>query len=338
MARKRRIFSVKNELISKSQEAALAAIQIFNNPSVTFKSETFIVLMMIAWTYLLHAYYRQEGIEYRYYKQRAKRRIFERTKDGSFKHWELRRCIEEPRCPLDNETKKNILFLLGLRNEIEHRMSPELDNYMSARYQACCLNYNHYLKKLLGSKYGIDRYLSYALQFTQLSEEQITPEREVNISPNIKAYIAKFDEQLTQAELDSPRFAYRLIFVRKLAGKPGRADRVIEFVKSDTELAKSINKQYWVLKEVEKPKFLPSQIVDRMRKEGFVKFNMHHHTQLWKKMDGKNPSKGYGVLIAKTWYWYERWLEIVRQHCKSNSNKYTESSQDESIINNRISS
>ncbi len=66
--RKRSIGSLKSELLVKSREAALSAIQTFNSPQVTFKSETFIVLMIIAWTYMLHAYYRSKGIEYRYYK------------------------------------------------------------------------------------------------------------------------------------------------------------------------------------------------------------------------------------------------------------------------------
>lgn len=324
MARKRRVFSVSRELVSKSQEAALAAIQVFNNPSVTFKSETFIVLMMIAWTYLLHAHYRKRGIEYRYYKQRSKRRVFQRTKEGNYKYWELRRCLEEAQCPLDNETKKNLVFLLGLRNEIEHKMCPELDNYLSARYQACCMNYNDYLRQLFGKKYGIDQFMTYALQFAQLSEEQITPAREGDIPSNVRAYMTRFDDQLTEQELNSPRFAYRLIFVRKLAGKPGQADSVIEFVKSDSEFAKTVNKNYWVLKEVEKPKYLPGQIVQMMQEKGFVKFSIHRHTQLWKKMNGKNPAKGHGVMVAKTWYWYERWIGVVLQHCVENRKTYLE--------------
>ena len=64
--RNRRVGSIKNELIAKSREAALAAVQIFNSPTFCFKSESYIVLMIIAWTYLLHAYYRREKIEYRY--------------------------------------------------------------------------------------------------------------------------------------------------------------------------------------------------------------------------------------------------------------------------------
>ena len=43
---KRRIGSIKYALISKSKEAALSAVKIFNDPLIKFKSETFIVLMI----------------------------------------------------------------------------------------------------------------------------------------------------------------------------------------------------------------------------------------------------------------------------------------------------
>ena len=58
-----------------------------------FKSEAFIVLMVIAWTYMLHAHFRAKRIEYRYFHQGPKRRKFDRTKKGAFKFWELERCL-----------------------------------------------------------------------------------------------------------------------------------------------------------------------------------------------------------------------------------------------------
>ena len=61
----RRFNSKKDELIKKSREAMLAATQIYNNPLITFKSESFITLSVIAWTYLLHAYYQKIGVDYR---------------------------------------------------------------------------------------------------------------------------------------------------------------------------------------------------------------------------------------------------------------------------------
>ncbi|MBI4766870.1 MAG: DUF3644 domain-containing protein [Deltaproteobacteria bacterium] len=112
--------SFRKELIAKSREAALTAIRVFNDPQVNFKSETFIVLMIIAWTYLLHAHYREKGIEYRYYRMGLKRRIFDHTKDGVYKYWELERCLNDKNSPIDKNAANNLRFLIGLRHEIEH--------------------------------------------------------------------------------------------------------------------------------------------------------------------------------------------------------------------------
>jgi Domain of unknown function (DUF3644) len=57
----RRYHSIAMRLAMQSQDAALTAVQVFNNPQIKFKSETFIVLMDIAWTYLLHAHYRRKA-------------------------------------------------------------------------------------------------------------------------------------------------------------------------------------------------------------------------------------------------------------------------------------
>ncbi len=106
--RHRRMFSVSHELVEKSREAALAAVQIFNNPQVTFKSEIFIVLMNIAWTYLLHAYYRKKGIEYRYFELKGKYRHFDHTKAGAYKYWELERCLNDKNRPVDKDTHSSM--------------------------------------------------------------------------------------------------------------------------------------------------------------------------------------------------------------------------------------
>src|SRR5688572_18099135 len=120
--RNRRVHSVSDELIHKSREAALAAVQIFNNPQITFKSEMFIVLMNIGWTYMLHTYYRKHGVEYRYFVKKGKNRRFHRTAKGAYKYWELERCLNEKPCPVDRDAANNLRFLIGVRHEIEHQM------------------------------------------------------------------------------------------------------------------------------------------------------------------------------------------------------------------------
>jgi len=321
--RHRRIFSVSHELIEKSREAALAAVQIFNNPQVTFKSEIFIVLMNIAWTYLLHAHYRKKEIEYRYFEQKGKRRRFDHTKGGAYKYWELERCLNDKNSPVDKDSANNLGFLIGIRHEIEHQMTTRIDTSLSAKFQACCLNYNDHVKKLFGSKLGIDKHLAFSLQFSSISREQAdilaTPS---NLPSHIKSFVEGFEGKLSEAEFNSPKFAYRVLFVAKTANRKGQADQVVEFVKADSEFAKQVNATYVVTKEIERRKYRPGNIVETMHKEGYPRFNMHAHTEFWKAEDARNSAKGFGVSVEDTWYWYEPWLEKVRTHCKQNETHY----------------
>jgi hypothetical protein len=321
--RVRRVFSVREELLNKSREAALAAVQIFNNPNVTFKTETYVVLMNIAWTYLLHAYYRAKKVNYRYYTQGSKRKQYDRTKNGAFKHWELERCLNDEQCPLERGVVQNLKFLIGLRHEIEHQMTTRIDDLLSARFQACCINYHDSVASLFGEEYGIAKHLAFSLQFSSLTNEQVdTLEQQAGLPSHIKRYIEGFDGALAPEEFASTKFAYRVIFVPKTANHPNQADQVITFVKADSEIAKTANAAYAVIRETERPKWLPSQILAKMKAEGFPRFLMSHHTDLWKERDARNTSKGYGVQIAKTWYWYDIWLTEVRKHCASNAEAY----------------
>tara|TARA_R110002072_G_scaffold158989_4_gene310082 strand:+ start:22566 stop:23549 length:984 start_codon:yes stop_codon:yes gene_type:complete len=323
--RVRRVGSVKKELLKKSREAALAAVQIFNNPNITFKSESYIVLMTIAWTYLLHAYYREQGVEYRYFKKTGQRRVFDKTKKGADKHWELERCLNDDNSPIDIDTSNNLKFLIGLRHEIEHQMTTRIDDLLSARFQACCLNYNSYIKELFEKDDGIDKHLSFSLQLSTIDNEQkdmLSDHPE--LPKHIQSYVQEFDNLLSEDEYASQRYAYRILFVPKTANRKGQADRVIEFVKSDSPLAKNMNTEYAVIKETDRDKFIPSQIVKIMNNQGFVNFSMHDHTTLWQTKDAKNPAKGYGVNVAsKYWHWYQSWVDIVLDHCNQNRQKYT---------------
>jgi hypothetical protein len=321
----RRVASVKSELLKKSREAALAAVQIFNNPNIGFKSETYVVLMIIAWTYLLHAFFRDKKIEYRYSKQDGKRRVFDKTKHGAYKYWELERCINDINSPIDTNTSNNLRFLIGLRHEIEHQMTTRIDDILSARFQACALNFNEYIKKMFGANNGIEKHLSFSLQFSTISTEQKQLlEEHPGLPANIQGYINNFDSQLSDEEFTNLHYAYRIFFIPKTTNHKGQADRVIEFVKSDSPLAEAVNKEYIVIKETEKKKYLPKQIVDLIILDGYPRFSVHHHTLLWKSLDAKNNGKGYGTLVAgKIWHWYERWVDVVRKHCNENKDLYS---------------
>lgn len=309
----RKIYSERVELIHKGREAMLSAVQIFNNPLITFKTESFIVLSIIAWTYLLHAYYRSTKMDYRYSTGSGKRKRYVRNPDGTIRYWDLKECLSKVVSPLDRDTKNNLEFLIGLRNQIEHKKANGLDSYLSARYQACALNFNFYLKKLHGERFGLDRNLALSIQFAELdpSQSAVIKDRESLIPPSIISYIAGFDSNLSPDEITSDRYAYRLLFVRVLAKRQGQADRVIEFIDPKSALAENIAKEYWVKQETEKPKLSATQVIRRVRAAGFKEFGMYQHTLFWKEHDGKNPNKGFGTTVVKTWYWYENWVSYT---------------------------
>jgi hypothetical protein len=174
------------------------------------------------------------------------------------------------------------------------------------------LNFNHYLKYLFGRKHGLDRELSYSIQFLQLLQEQLegSSSAEADIPARLKAFITEFDGALTHDQYNSERYSYRLLFKRKLVNRPGQADKVVEFIDPNSELAKQIDKEYWVKKEVEKPKFRAKDVVATVKKAGFPKFAISPgHLNMWRAEDAKNAGKGYGCDVQGAWYWYQSWID-----------------------------
>ena len=317
MARQRKVKSVKDELVKKSREAILAAVQIYNSPHITFKAESFITLAIIGWTYLLHAYYRSKKVCYRYYRYDGKKKVFDKTKYGAYKHWELERCLNDKNCPLDADTISNLRFLIGVRHEIEHQMTDKIDEFISAKLQACAINFDFYITTLFGEKYSLGKELALAIQFSPLTPVQRDSMRDYpHITTNVRNFIVDFEENLPDEAIRSSRYAYRVLFVPINAKREGQADQVKEFIRSDSPLAQDLDKTYAVLKETEKPKYLPNKIVSLMQARGYSKFNIRKHTVLWKSKDAKNPKHGYGIDIGNTWYWFEKWLQEVISYCQ----------------------
>ena len=76
-------------------------------------------------------------------------------------------------------------------------MTNKIDDLLSARFQASCLNYNKYLKDLFWNKYWIEKHLSFSLQFSWLSEKQLDLLSDIEGLPeNISTYISDFDNSI----------------------------------------------------------------------------------------------------------------------------------------------
>jgi len=139
---------------------------------------------------------------------------------------------------------------------------------------------------------------------------------------NIATYINGFDSSIPDEEYNDMRYSYRVLYVPKSVNHKGQADKVIEFIPANSPEAEKLNKEYVLIKEKEKKKYLPSEIWKKMQDKGYIRFGQHQHTQLWKSLDAKNKSKGFGVMVVDKWYWYENWFKKVEEHCRQNEERY----------------
>ncbi len=51
-------------LLAKARESAMAAVRVYNDPSAGFRTETFVLLMMVAWNTLMQAMLERRQMDY----------------------------------------------------------------------------------------------------------------------------------------------------------------------------------------------------------------------------------------------------------------------------------
>jgi hypothetical protein len=137
---------------------------------------------------------------------------------------------------------------------------------------------------------------------------------------HIETMMNEFEQRLTPEQQADPRFAFRVFMVQKTANRAPSADLAVELVQPGSDIAEKFN---LVLKEVEKRKYLPKEIVSIVRAEGWDRFTMDSHTRLWKRLNARDPAKGYGAIaVGHQWCWYETWLTRVREECQQHPDLY----------------
>lgn len=310
-----------DELLVKAREAMIAAVHTFNSAGLTFRAELFIVTAIIAWTYLMHSWFKRERIDYRYTKDVDGQKVVVCTANGGEKYWDLSFCLKHVRCPVERGTRDNLEYLIELRNEIEHRSTSRIDDALCAELQACCINFNDFIRTVFGAQYGLERRLPIALQFVTFGPDQRALLKKAATLPrNIETAMDIFQRHLTAEQLADPRFAFRLFMAHRTANRAAGADLAVQLVPAGDEHPEALK---YALKEVEKRKFLPSEVVRKIRSEGYNLFTMDDHTRLWKRLAAKDPAKGYGaVAVGSQWCWYETWLNRVREECIANPDWY----------------
>jgi len=102
-----------------------SAVAIFNDPMKLFKTQSFCVLTIIAWTYLVHEYCVRHGINIK--------KNNEQTASLSY---------FLDKTPLSEAIKHNLTSIQVMRNAVEHNPPDiELEQRYDSLFQVCCLNF-----------------------------------------------------------------------------------------------------------------------------------------------------------------------------------------------------
>ncbi len=284
---------VVKDNIEKCRSCAIAAVDAYNRPGPRFRTAQYIVLIVMAWTALLHAIFYRKGRRPWYRKTRDGKGVRYVKIDGEPKHWDLSECLTQYLGEKYPPERRNLDFLIGLRNKVEHRHLPELDASLYGECQAALMNLEELLVQEFGSKCALSEQLAVSLQFSQVIPEEkqkATKKLASTATRSVKDYVERFRSGLSADVLNSMKYSYTVFLVPRVANRASAADAAVQFVKVDetnqeeVERLQSLNV---LIREKHIPisnvgLLKPGEVVAELKKRLQFAANQNLHTRAWK--------------------------------------------------------
>ena len=314
-------------LVVKAREAATLALDIYNRPATTFRTEGFTVMMIIAWTALFHAMFERSRINYFYIKEDGTPMKI----DGDLKAWELARCLSEFFGASVTPLRKNLDFFIELRNKVEHRYVPSIDTHVGGECQALLLNFDEMLTNEFGDFFALREFLSVPLQTSTLrSVGQIEALKRFQGKQydDLKDYIDAFRAELPDGFYEDPKFSFRVFLIPKIGNHENTSDLAVEFIKYDPENHESFEefrKQIALIRETKVPvvnpgKYKPTSVAAEVARKTGRAFTLTNHTQAWKmykvRQSGETPEMCKTEYcqfdeVHKDYIYTQQWIDFL---------------------------
>lgn len=282
--------------LNKARDSALQAVEIYNKPARPFRSGGYVVLMVIAWTSLLHAIFLKRKLK-PYYRRKNSIR-FERV-DGDYKWWELSTCLDQYWAADHGPVRMNLEFFIKLRNKIEHRSIPELDTAIFGHCQSMLYNFDDVLETEFGEQWRLSEALCYSLQFrkSQPQARRAKPSAGWN---EVSTFVDAFRSSLSADIHQSQQYCYQVYLLPRTGNHRSSADVAIEWVEYDPNKPEEME-EYERLVALIKPKQvqvsnLGALTAGRVAKMVSAAINRtfsasYHHVRCWRHF-GVRPEPG----------------------------------------------
>ncbi len=310
---KTRLSTVVRANLDKCRWSALAAVEGYNKPGPRFRTAQYIVWINMAWCALFHAIFYKRSIR-PWYKSDYNGKTFRYVKiDNEPKHWDLAQCLAQYYQGNHPPERRNLEFLLGLRNKIEHRNLPALDATLYGECQAALQNLEDLIVQEFGAKCALGEQLAVSLQFSRTTPE--TKQKALkalasNTAKKVKEYIECFRAGLPGPILDSLKYSYTVYLIPRTATRPSVADAAIEFVKYDdldAEQQAQLERLNVTIKEKHVPivnlqHYKPGEVVKQLCKRLNYLVDLHVHTRAWQYFGVRPQAKDDHPERTKTEY------------------------------------
>ncbi|HFL2715797.1 TPA: DUF3644 domain-containing protein [Legionella pneumophila] len=275
-------------ILTSAIDSALLAVEIYNKPRASFRTEAYISLMIVAWTRLFHCYFFREIGEKYYYKQKSSK-LYKRV-DGEKVAWDLSKCILKYG-QIPEDVNANLEFFIKLRNKVEHRHieKREFDTIIFGECQALLYNFESQLIEWFGQEYSLNENLAFSLQFSVLRDkQQVLAGKRVLSSElaELKKFIEKYRNSLSEKVFNSSSYSIKLIQVPKISNT-NRNDLAVDFV-NWSSLNQADKDSYDKLTTIIKEKVIhqavvnlglikPKRVCEIVEEKCGIKFSFHDH-------------------------------------------------------------
>lgn len=224
---------LRGQLLDKSMEAYVLALEIINQLSVKYRIETFAYLVCNAWELLLKA---------RIIDQTGKRlAIYHKKKPGEPRRsWSLRQCLKHAFLDEKDPTRRNVELVADLRDEAVHLVMAQVPRDVLGLFQACVLNYHNRLREWFDVSLSDRVSVGMMTIVYDLSPEELDLSNAVlrrhlgrDATDYLLGYQAQIREESEQLGRD-PVFSIEIDYKLALVKKAGEADIVFTSGESGT--------------------------------------------------------------------------------------------------------
>jgi len=278
------------QLLDKSQEAFILALEIYNKPTIKYRIEGFCLFFSNAWELLLKAKILED-------EEKETAIYYKKTANKDRRSLSLRDCLKKIMTDEKDPVRKNVEDITAIRDAATHLIIKELETVYSSLFQSGVLNYVNKLNEWFSI--SIAEKISPAMLTLVSDIRQINP---VNIKKRYGAEALKFFEnemkKLEKTEKEMNSLTYRIPIEYKLVLTKSSKN-------ADITLSSGINGKAFglvleVSKDIEKsyPYLQKDIIAEVKKKRNDIVFNQYDFQAILYKERIKGNYK-YHYMIKK---------------------------------------